>query len=108
MLRWLSLILLAGSSVLGAGRSIEEGKKHWAMIAPQVVPGASIDGLIDKQLAEKNLTPNAPASRSALVRRLQEIRGLPTERFPTSASAGDGTGWTLRVMRTATGATATS
>jgi hypothetical protein len=78
MLRWLSLIILAGSSVLGAGRSIEEGKKHWALVAPQVVPGASIDGLIDKQLAEKNLTPNAPASRSALVRRLHlDLTGLP-------------------------------
>jgi len=50
--------------------SIEAGKKHWAMIPPQVVPGAGIDSLIDKQLAEKKLVPNAPASRSALVRRL--------------------------------------
>ena len=78
MLRWLSLILLTSSSVLGAGMSIEEGKKHWAMVSPQVVPGASIDALVDKQPAERKLTPNAPASRSALVRRLHlDLTGLP-------------------------------
>ncbi len=58
--------------------SLDEGKKLWAMIPPQVVSGASIDSLIDKQLAEKMLTPNAPASRSALVRRLYlDLTGLP-------------------------------
>lgn len=58
--------------------SIEEGKKLWAMVAPKAVSDASIDGLIYKQLAEKKLTPNAPGSRSALVRRLHlDLTGLP-------------------------------
>ncbi len=78
MFHRLALFLLASGSVFGAGLSLDEGKKLWAMIPPQVVSGASIDSLIDKQLAEKMLTPNAPASRSALVRRLYlDLTGLP-------------------------------
>ncbi|MFN0075030.1 MAG: DUF1549 and DUF1553 domain-containing protein [Prosthecobacter sp.] len=78
MFHRLTLFLLASSSVFGAGLSLDEGRKLWAMIPPQIVPGASIDGLIDKQLAEKKLVPNAAASRSALVRRLYlDLTGLP-------------------------------
>ncbi len=78
MLRWLSLLLLTSSSVYGAGMSIEEGKKHWALIPPQAIPGASIDGLIAMKMTEKKITPNQPAGRAALIRRLYlDLTGLP-------------------------------
>lgn len=50
----------------------------WSLRPPQAVPGASIDSLIDAKLAEKKLEANAPASRSALLRRLHlDLTGLP-------------------------------
>lgn len=77
-------LLLANVSVFGEGMSIAEGKKHWSILVPQVAPGMGIDRLINSKLAEKKLTPNGPASRSALVRRLYlDLTGLP----PTDVSA---------------------
>ena len=60
------------------------------MIPPQIVPGASIDSLIDKQLAEKKLTPNPPASRLALVRRLYlDLTGLPPSDLSDKSDLSD-------------------
>ncbi|MFO1482632.1 MAG: DUF1553 domain-containing protein [Verrucomicrobiaceae bacterium] len=72
------ILALAGISAKAAGLSLEEGRKLWSLQPPQIVPGASIDSLVDAKLAEKNLKPNAPASRAALVRRLHlDLTGLP-------------------------------
>ncbi|MFN7562161.1 MAG: DUF1549 domain-containing protein, partial [Prosthecobacter sp.] len=78
MFHRLALLLLTSGSVLGAGLSLEEGRKLWSLQPPQIVPGASIDSLVDAKLAEKKLKPNASASRAALVRRLHlDLTGLP-------------------------------
>jgi len=73
-----SILALAGTSAMAAGLSLEEGRKLWSLQPPQLVPGASIDSLVDAKLAEKKLKPNASASRAALVRRLHlDLTGLP-------------------------------
>jgi hypothetical protein len=81
MFRSFAWLLISLGSALGAGISLEEGKKHWAMLPPQIVPGASIDSLVGAKLVEKKLKPNAPASRAALERRLHlDLTGLlPSE-----------------------------
>jgi len=83
MFRSFVWLLFSLGSAFGAGMSLEEGRKLWSLQPPQIVPGASIDSLVDAKLAEKKLKPNAPASRAALVRRLHlDITGLP----PTEVS----------------------
>ena len=75
---FVSILALAGTSAMAAGLSLEEGRKLWSLQPPQIVPGASIDSLVDAKLAEKKLKPNAPASRAALMRRLHlDLTGLP-------------------------------
>jgi hypothetical protein len=75
-----------------AGRVIDiaEGRKYWAFqplasVAPPAVkdyslgwPRTPIDQFIFARLAEKNLTPSAPADRRALIRRAYlTVIGLP-------------------------------
>lgn len=53
-------------------------ERSWSLQPPKSSPGASIDHFVEAKLAEKNLKPNAPADRAALVRRLHlDLIGLP-------------------------------
>lgn len=90
MIRCAVWLLLSLGSVFGAGKGLKDGGKHWAMLPPQIVPGASIDSLVDAKLAEKKLKPNAPASRAALVRRLHlDLTGLPPSDLSDKSDLSD-------------------
>ncbi len=70
------IVLTAGFAHSG-GMSIEEGRKLWSLIPPMAIRG-DLDSLVNAKLTKQKLTPNPPASRSALVRRLHlDLTGLP-------------------------------
>jgi len=70
------IVLTAGLAHAG-GMSIEQGRKLWSLIPPMAIQG-DLDSLVNASLARQKLTPNPPASRSALVRRLHlDLTGLP-------------------------------
>jgi hypothetical protein len=50
----------------------------WSLQPPASLPDATIDSLLDAELARNHLQPNAPADRATLLRRLHfDLTGLP-------------------------------
>jgi len=55
-----------------------EQKNHWAFGPLRPPPGASLDSLVRARLRKEGLTPNPPAPREVLIRRLSyDLTGLP-------------------------------
>ncbi len=87
-----------GETAPGSGGvDIEKGRAHWAFQNPKLpavpkVAGANqpIDAFVRAKLAEKGLTPAAPADRRALGRRIAfDLIGLPPEPEELDAFVAD-------------------
>jgi hypothetical protein len=112
--------LIALSICRAAAPTLAEGRSHWAFLpltkapAPAVKqtawPKNDIDRFILAKLEAAGIKPSAEADRATLIRRVTlDLTGLPPApeeveaacwRARAMASAGGGTGWIWRVMRT--------